>query len=246
MLLVDDDEAEVDERREHRRARADDDAHLAARHGAVGEQPLPRRQPGVQDGDLLAGEAPLDARHRLAGEPDLGHQEQDRAAGLQRRLRGLQVHLGLAAAGDAVQQHLVAGVRLAEDAVQRAPLLVEQVGDVRERGAGAQAAGLRRGGGRGGAGGLAVAAGAGVRSGPARRRVVFAPGSDATTAPLSSSRLRPAAERPLAARSSRSSRRPGVVDELEGGALPRAETRRRLRDRAAAAPRRRGADTCTR
>ncbi len=145
MLFVDDDEAEVDERREHRRARADHDAHLAARDGAVGEEPLPRREPGVQHGDLLAGEAPLDARDRLSGEPDLRHEEQDRATGLQCGLRGLEVDLGLAAAGDAVQEHLVTGLRLAQDAVQRAPLFVQQVGDVRERGAGAQAAGLRHG-----------------------------------------------------------------------------------------------------
>ncbi len=127
VFLVDDDKPEVGERREHRRARADHDAHLAARHGGVGEQPLPRREPGVQYRDLLAGEAPLDARHGLAGQADLGHEEQDRAAGVQRRLRRLEVDLGLAAAGDAVQQDLVAGARLAQDAVQRTALLGQQV-----------------------------------------------------------------------------------------------------------------------
>ena len=54
MLLVDDDQPEVDERREHRRARADDDAHLAARDGGVGEQPLAGREARVQHGDLRA------------------------------------------------------------------------------------------------------------------------------------------------------------------------------------------------
>ena len=208
----------------------------------VGEQPLPRREPGVQDGDPLAGEAPLDARHGLAGEPDLGHEEQDRAAGVQRRLRRLEVDLGLAAAGDAVQQHLVAGVRLAQDAVQRAALLVQKVGDVGEDGAAAQTAGL----GRGGAGdpfrssgppdaaatGLSPAATAassaprvGGEHGAALDQAAQAGGREAAGgAQLALLEL------------------PGVVEELERRALPRPEPCGRLRPAAQRAPRRRDAD----
>ena len=131
MLLVDDDQPKVHQRREHGRARADHDAHLAAGDGGVGQQPLPRRQPGVQHGDARTAEAPLDASHRLPRQADLGHEQQDRAAGLEGGLRGLQVDLGLAAPRHPVQQDFVAGLGLAQDAVQGALLFAEQVGDVR-------------------------------------------------------------------------------------------------------------------
>ena len=122
--------------REHRGARADDDAHVAGGDGAVGEQPLARRQPRVQHGHLFAREALAHAGDGLTGQPDLGDEEQHGATALQRRLGGLQVHLGLAAARDPVHQDLVAGVRLAEDGVQGVALLGQQVGDVAERRAG--------------------------------------------------------------------------------------------------------------
>ena len=46
-----------------------------------------------------------EARLELRREVDLGHQHQHLPAGRERARRGLQVDLGLAAAGDAVQQH---------------------------------------------------------------------------------------------------------------------------------------------
>ena len=90
--------------------------------------------------------------------------------------------------------------------MQRAPLFVEQVGDVRERGAGPQAGRLRRGGRR---------RRRRLRPPPAAGRAgrVAPDGAGSprpTSAPPSSSRRRPAAERPLAARSSRSSRLPAA------------------------------------
>ena len=100
----------------------------------------------MQHGDPGAGEPPLDARHGLPSQADLGHEQQDRAAGLERRLRRLEVHLGLAAPRDAVQKDLVAGLGLAEDRVERAPLLREQVRHVREGRARAQPRRLGRGG----------------------------------------------------------------------------------------------------
>ena len=99
----------------------------------------------MQHGDPGAREAALDPCHGLPGEPDLRHHEEDGASGLQHRLGGLEVHLGLAASGDPVKQHLVARVGLAQDAVQGAALLGQEVRDVRERGAGVQAGGLRGG-----------------------------------------------------------------------------------------------------
>ena len=115
---------------------------------AVRHQPLPCREPRVQHCDLLAGEAPLDARHRLPGEAYLGDEEQHRAPRLERGLCCLQVHLRLAAARDAVEKHLVAAVRLAQDGVQGTALLVQEVRHVGEGGAGLQAARLSGGGGR--------------------------------------------------------------------------------------------------
>ncbi len=54
VLLVDDDEPQADERSEHGRARADDDARLAAGDLTIGQKPLAGRKPGVQDSDALA------------------------------------------------------------------------------------------------------------------------------------------------------------------------------------------------
>ena len=57
MLLVDDDQAEVLQRGEDRRTRADGEAHAPAAQVAVGGQALAGREPGMQHGDRLADEA---------------------------------------------------------------------------------------------------------------------------------------------------------------------------------------------
>ena len=58
----------------------------------------------MQHGHAVA-EARPEVAHQLGGEPDLGHQHQHLLALLQHPRRGLQVDLGLARAGDPVQQH---------------------------------------------------------------------------------------------------------------------------------------------
>ena len=103
VLLVDDDEAEIVEGQEQRRAGADDDARLARGRGAPGAAALGRRQRRMPF-DRRAAEARLEAVHELAGERDLRQHDQRLPALLQRARHGLEIDLGLAGAGDAVEQ----------------------------------------------------------------------------------------------------------------------------------------------
>ncbi len=152
MLLVDDHEAEVGERREHGRARADRDARLAALEVQPLVVALALAQLRVQNRDGVA-EARLEARDRLRRERDLRHEHQHGSAGGERRLCRLQVDLGLARAGDAVQQEAAgdgivgrAGCERREDRLQHRALLVGQrrrVRGARADGAHERAAALR-------------------------------------------------------------------------------------------------------
>ena len=122
VLFVDDDQPQVAEGREHRRAGAEHEARAPLGGGAPGRQALAGREAGVEHGDPLAREARREARDRLAGEADLGHQHEDAVPGAQHGLGGAQVDLGLAAAGDAVQQDRLAAAAGGED-LRRAPPL---------------------------------------------------------------------------------------------------------------------------
>ena len=103
VLLVDHDQAEALDRREHRRPRADAHARLAAAQAPPFLVALAGTQPRVQHGHRLA-KALVEAADDLRRERDLGH-EHDRAAILCQRGRGgAQVDLGLARSGHPVQQ----------------------------------------------------------------------------------------------------------------------------------------------
>ena len=107
MLLVDADEPETRERGEDRRARPDHDRRGAGRDALPLVAPLGLGQRRVQHGDAVA-EACSEAADRLRRERDLGD-EDDHASPLpQRGLRRLEVDLGLAAAGRAVEQETTA------------------------------------------------------------------------------------------------------------------------------------------
>jgi hypothetical protein len=110
VLLVDDDQPEVGQRREHRGPRPDADARLAAAQPQPLVVALARAQLGVQDRDLLAEPLPEPAGG-LRGERDLRDQHDRRAPPVQGRRNGAQVDLGLAAAGDAVQEQPAVAVR---------------------------------------------------------------------------------------------------------------------------------------
>ena len=109
VLLVHHDQAQRRERSEHRGARADDDARLAAVRSPPGLAALARSEARMQHHDAGA-EAPVETLDQLRGKRDLGHQHQRlprRAARFvlcKRRRDGLQIHLGLAAARDAVEE----------------------------------------------------------------------------------------------------------------------------------------------
>ena len=103
VLLVDDDQAEVADRGEDGRARADADARLAAAQPPPLVVALAGGEGRVEDREAVA-EAGAEAGHRLRGEADLGDEDDRAPAPLQRRLDRRQVDLGLARAGDAVQQ----------------------------------------------------------------------------------------------------------------------------------------------
>ncbi len=107
MLLVDHDQAQVGHRRERRRARPDRDPGLARAQPPPLVVARPRRHPRVQQRHRIAEAAP-EAVDRLRRQRDLGDQHDRAQAALQRRLGGREVDLGLARAGDAVQQPLAA------------------------------------------------------------------------------------------------------------------------------------------
>ncbi len=103
MLLVDDDQAEIGEGQEQRRARADHDAHPAFGDGAPGLAPLEAGEARMPRRGRRA-EAVLEALQPLRRERDLGQQHQHLPARGEGRGDGLEIDLGLAGAGHAVEQ----------------------------------------------------------------------------------------------------------------------------------------------
>ena len=130
MLLVDDDQAEVGDRGEDGRARADADARLAAAQPPPLVVALAVGEGRVEDRDAVA-EAGPEAGDRLRREADLGDEDDRPAPSGQRRLDRGEVDLGLAGAGDAVQELLARGARRAvergDDLLDGGPLLGEQL-----------------------------------------------------------------------------------------------------------------------
>ena len=103
MLLIDDDEAEVGERQKERRARADDDGRLAARDRRPDAFALALGQAGMPFGGSCA-EARREAIEKLRGQRDL-RQEHERLALLPQRFGDrLEINLGLARSGHALEQ----------------------------------------------------------------------------------------------------------------------------------------------
>ena len=103
MLLVDDDQPRPCQRCEDRRASADHDAGLTVARCHPGIQTFAVIQTRMQDhhGDA---EASLEAFQSLRGQADFRYQHQHLAACAEAMLDGLQVDLGLAAAGHPVEQ----------------------------------------------------------------------------------------------------------------------------------------------
>ncbi len=103
VLFIDDDETEIGVGQKQRRARADHDGSLAAGDGAPGARAFARRQfrmPFRRPHPEARGEAV----EELRGERDLRHQDQTLPAGADGVRHRLEIDLGLARAGDAVEQ----------------------------------------------------------------------------------------------------------------------------------------------
>ena len=129
VLLVDHDQAEMRRGSEDRAARADHDLHAAGGDLLPVPVPFGIAQVAVQDGDRF--EPFAKAADRLRREADLGN-EHDRLPSVTHHFADrLDVDLGLAAAGDAVQQDGAMPARTlhGEDRVER-PLLVAVEGQI--------------------------------------------------------------------------------------------------------------------
>jgi len=133
VLLVDHDQPDVAQRREHRRARPHADAGLAAAQAQPLLLAFALAKARMEHGDDVA-EAGLEAAHRLWRQPDLGHEDDRPAPRGQSRLNRPQVHLGLARPGHTVEQEALgrAMARLSERAkhgIECAALLAGQSRD---------------------------------------------------------------------------------------------------------------------
>jgi len=126
VLLVHDEEPEAADRCEHGGTRADDDRRFPAPYAAPLRPALARAEPAVQDGDPVA-EPASHSLDELMGQRDLGDQHDHVPSGGERPFGGVEEHLGLSAAGDAVQQEgaCAFGQRVREG-VGRYPLLARE------------------------------------------------------------------------------------------------------------------------
>ena len=128
MLLVDADEAEVRDRREDGGACTDDDGRLAGDDPLALVAALRLGQAGVQHGDPVA-EAGLEASQRLRRQGDLGDEHDRALAPFEGGGAGLEIHLGLAAAGCAGEQQMRArSVHCPDDPGHRRLLRRRQLG----------------------------------------------------------------------------------------------------------------------
>ncbi len=103
VLFIHDNHAEIGVRQEQRRARAHCDRRLARRHRRPGARAQPLRELRMPLRRPHA-EAFGEAVEHLRGERDLRHQDQRLPAAADRFRHRLEIHRGLAGAGDAVEQ----------------------------------------------------------------------------------------------------------------------------------------------
>ena len=110
VFLIHDDEAQVERRREQRAARANHHVHQAIADAPPLVEPLPLGEAMMQYGGAF-GEPFVDQAHGLRRQRNLRHQVNRLLAQPDGVGNGPQIHLGFAAAGDAVQQQ-AAGYRV--------------------------------------------------------------------------------------------------------------------------------------
>ncbi len=124
MLLVDDDQADPAHRREHGRAGADHDPRLPAGDPVALVASLGVAERRVEDRDQVAEPVP-EAPDGLRRERDLRHEHDRPEPALERGGAGLEVHLGLAAAGRPFEQDVLADplVERGDDPLDRGALV---------------------------------------------------------------------------------------------------------------------------
>ena len=103
MLLVDHQERQVSHRGKHRRANPHREPDRAGAERAPVQQPLGVLQSAVQDCHRRPEPAP-EPSHQLGGEGDLRDEDQRSASPGEGVLRRPQVHLGLPAPGDTLEE----------------------------------------------------------------------------------------------------------------------------------------------
>ena len=123
MFLVDHDEPYVAQRNEERAACAHHHAGGPALHEVPLVVALALAHARMHDRHRVA-EATAEAGNRLRRERDFGHEHDGVATCRERRLDGLQVHLGLARARHAVDEHHLAALRRARLLDRRERLLL--------------------------------------------------------------------------------------------------------------------------
>ena len=110
VFLVHDDQTHLFQRREHRRTRTEHHPGLAAEHALPLVEPLAVSQTAVQHGQQVA-EAAVKMGFELRGQGDLRHEHERGLPLVEAVAHRLQVDLGLAAAGHAMEQEGGKGLR---------------------------------------------------------------------------------------------------------------------------------------
>ena len=110
VFLVHDDQTHLLQRRKHRRTRTEHHPGLAAEHALPLVEPLAVSQAAVQHGQQVA-EATVEMGFELRGQGDLRHEHKRGLPLVEAVAHSLQVDLGLAAAGHAMEQEGGKGLR---------------------------------------------------------------------------------------------------------------------------------------
>ncbi len=128
MLLVDDDDPDIRQRRDHGQTSPDHDVGLAGPDPSPLVGALPFAEPGMDEGDTGVEVGPQTV-HEREGEGDLRHEHEGRPPGFERRGDRLDVDRGLAAAGHTIEQERarVSGRDGGHDPIDRLGLGGQQV-----------------------------------------------------------------------------------------------------------------------
>ena len=103
VLFIDHDQPQIPHRRKHAGSRSDHHARAACANSAPLIGALGIAEGAVQNGHPIA-EARVELPRHRGRQRDLRHQQQRAPPARQRRIDGIQINLGLARSGDAVQQ----------------------------------------------------------------------------------------------------------------------------------------------